>query len=112
MFPQASVSTSARSSRRCGVTSSRWRNTANSTLSEGKWIAEADKPSSIWYRTVTYNMILIACNTGMRPVEMKNLRWRDIMPAKDREGREIVVCSCRARANRASWSLPRASEII
>jgi hypothetical protein len=27
----------------------------------------------------------------MRPVEMKNLRWRDITPAKDREGREIVV---------------------
>jgi hypothetical protein len=22
---------------------------------------------------------------------MKNLRWRDIMPTKDREGREIVV---------------------
>ena len=56
-----------------------------------KWIAEAELPSSIWYRTVTYNMILIACNTGMRPSEMKNLRWRDIMPAKDREGREIVV---------------------
>ena len=56
-----------------------------------KWIAEADKPASVWYRTVTYNMILIACNTGMRPSEMKNLRWRDIMPAKDREGREIVV---------------------
>jgi len=44
-----------------------------------KWIGETDKPSSIWYRTVTYNMILIACNTGMRPVEMKNLRWRDII---------------------------------
>ena len=56
-----------------------------------KWIAQAEKPSSTWYRTVTYNMILIACNTGMRPSEMKNLRWRDIMPAKDREGREIVV---------------------
>ena len=56
-----------------------------------KWIAEADKPASIWYRTVAYNMILIACNTGMRPAEMKNLRWRDIMPAKDREGREIIV---------------------
>jgi integrase len=56
-----------------------------------KWIGEADKPSNIWYRTVTYNMILIACNTGMRPVEMKNLRWRDIMPTKDREGREMVV---------------------
>jgi len=34
-----------------------------------KWIGEADKPSSVWYRTVTYNMILIACNTGMRPAE-------------------------------------------
>lgn len=56
-----------------------------------KWISQANKPSSIWYRTVTYNMILIACNTGMRPSEMKNLRWRDISPAKDREGREIVV---------------------
>jgi integrase len=56
-----------------------------------KWVASADKPASTWYRTVTYNMILIACNTGMRPSEMKNLRWRDIMPAKDREGREIVV---------------------
>ena len=56
-----------------------------------KWIADAEKPSSLWHRSVTYNMILIACNTGMRPVEMKNLRWRDITPAKDREGREIVV---------------------
>ena len=56
-----------------------------------KWVAEADKPSSSWYRSMTYNLILIACNTGMRPAEMKNLRWRDIMPAKDREGREIVV---------------------
>jgi integrase len=56
-----------------------------------KWISESVKPSSVWYRTVTYNMILIACNTGMRPAEMKNLRWRDIMPAKDREEREIVV---------------------
>ena len=56
-----------------------------------RWIAEADKPSSVWSRTMTYNLILIACNTGMRPTEMRNLRWRDIMPAKDREGREIVV---------------------
>ena len=56
-----------------------------------KWIGEASRPQSKWYRTVTYNMILIACNTGMRPPEMKNLRWRDIMPTKDREGREIVA---------------------
>jgi len=55
------------------------------------WIKAATKPSSIWYRTVAYNFILIMCNTGMRPSEAKNLRWRDIMPATDREGREIVV---------------------
>jgi hypothetical protein len=55
------------------------------------WVAKATKPSSIWYRTVTYNLILIDCGTGMRPSEMKNLRWRDITPAKDRDGREIVV---------------------
>jgi integrase len=55
------------------------------------WMSKATKPSSIWSRTVAYNFILIMCNTGMRPREAKNLRWRDIMPAKDREGREIVV---------------------
>jgi integrase len=55
------------------------------------WVAKASKPSSVWYRTVAYNFILIMCNTGMRPSEAKNLRWRDVKPAKDREGREIVV---------------------
>lgn len=46
---------------------------------------------SLWYRTVTHNFMLIMCNTGMRPSEARNLRWRDITPAKDRDGREIVV---------------------
>jgi integrase len=55
------------------------------------WVAKATKPSSVWYRTVTYNFILIMCNTGMRPSEAKNLRWCDVRPAKDRDGREIVV---------------------
>ena len=56
-----------------------------------QWVKEAKRPSSVWYRTVTYNFILIMCNTGMRPSEARNLRWRDIAPAKDRDGREIVV---------------------
>jgi integrase len=38
-----------------------------------------------------YNFMLIMCNTGMRPPEAKNLRWRDIMVAQDRDGKEIVV---------------------
>ncbi len=56
-----------------------------------QWVKAATTAPSLWYRTVTYNFILVMCNTGMRPSEAKNLRWRDIMPAKDREGREIVV---------------------
>ena len=55
------------------------------------WIAKATKPTSIWYRTMAYNFVLIMCNTGMRPSEAKNLRWRDVMTAKDRDGKEIAV---------------------
>lgn len=55
------------------------------------WVKAANRPSSTWYRTVAYNFILIMCNTGMRPSEAKNLRWRDITTGADREGRELVV---------------------
>ena len=55
------------------------------------WVAKATKPSSVWYRTIAYNFVLVMCNTGMRPSEAKNLRWRDVMVAKDRDGREIAV---------------------
>lgn len=56
-----------------------------------KWMRAATTPQGIWYRAMCYNFMLIMCNTGMRPPEAKNLRWRDITTAKDREGREIVV---------------------
>ena len=55
------------------------------------WISKANGTQATWYRTMCYNFMLIMCNTGMRPPEAKNLRWRDIMPAKDRDGREITV---------------------
>lgn len=57
------------------------------------WVKAADRPSSIWYRTVAYNFVLIMCNTGMRPSEAKNLRWRDVTIRKDREGRDVAVLS-------------------
>jgi Protein of unknown function (DUF3768) len=43
-----------------------------------KWMKEATTPQGVWYRQVSCNIILIMCNTGMRPPEAKNLRWRDL----------------------------------
>ena len=56
-----------------------------------EWVRETTNPQGKWYRTMCHNFVLIMCNTGMRPVEAKNLRWRDVMEAKDREGRPIFV---------------------
>ncbi len=55
------------------------------------WITKAKDANSRWYRETAYNFVLIMCNTGMRPSEARNLRWRDITYAKDRDGRELVV---------------------
>ena len=52
------------------------------------WITKATTAPGTWARTMCYNFMLIMCNTGMRPPEAKNLRWRDVMPAKDRDGKE------------------------
>jgi integrase len=71
------------------------------------WIAKATTPPSIWYRTVVYNFILIMCNTGMRPSEARNLRWRDVKPAKDREGREIVVLFVQGKGKSRNLVAPK-----
>jgi integrase len=55
------------------------------------WLKAADRAVTKWNRTITYNFVLIMCNTGMRPSEAKNLRWRDVTIRKDREGRNVVV---------------------
>jgi len=61
------------------------------------WVKKADRPSSVWYRTVAYNFVLIMCNTGMRPSEAKNLRWRDVAISEDREGRRFVILHVRGK---------------
>jgi integrase len=61
------------------------------------WVKKAPTPTSLWYRTVTYNFILIMCNTGMRPPEAKNLRWRDVSIRTDDQGRKFVVLNVRGK---------------
>lgn len=62
------------------------------------WVKKARTELSTWYRTVAYNFILIMCNTGMRPPEAKNLRWRDVSSIKaDRQGREFVILHVRGK---------------
>lgn len=61
------------------------------------WIKKSNKPSSVWFRTVAYNFILIMSNTGMRPPEAKNLRWRDFSVREDMQGRKFVVLHVRGK---------------
>jgi len=61
------------------------------------WIKKARKPAHIATRTVVYNFVLIMCNTGMRPPEAKNLRWRDISIRTDSQGRKFVVLHVRGK---------------
>jgi integrase len=55
------------------------------------WMRKARTRASKWYREITYNFMLVMCNTGMRPPEAKNLRWRDVTITtvrKETRGRE------------------------
>jgi integrase len=61
------------------------------------WIKQARTPTYLWYRTIAYNFVLIMCNTGMRPPEAKNLRWRDIVIREDEQGRKFVVLHVRGK---------------
>jgi integrase len=72
-----------------------------------KWMKEATTPQGIWYRQMCYNFILIMCNTGMRPPEAKNLRWRDITKAKDKDGTDILVIYVRGKGKERKLIAPK-----
>lgn len=62
-----------------------------------KWIDECQNKQKRWERTIAYNFMLIMANTGMRPSEAKNLRWRDVHLDTDRQGRKFVRLSVRGK---------------
>jgi integrase len=61
------------------------------------WVKEAIKPQYAYYRAVLYNFILIMCNTGMRPSEARNLKWRDIEHKTHRDGQKFVILNVRGK---------------
>ena len=61
------------------------------------WMKANQRALQLWYREVTYNFVLIMCNTGMRPSEARNLRWRDCEIKTDREGRKLVLMQVRGK---------------
>lgn len=63
-----------------------------------KWIKEADRETNRWYRQMAYNFVLVMTNTGMRPSEAKNLRWRDVEIVTDKQERTVVRLSVRGKA--------------
>lgn len=61
------------------------------------WIKKARNDLNTWSRTVAYNFVLIMTNTGMRPSEAKNLRWRDVAIKTDKQDRKFVILSVRGK---------------
>ncbi len=50
-----------------------------------------------WYRSITYWFVLVMTNTGMRPPEARNLRWRDVALRTDKKGRQFVAMNVRGK---------------
>jgi integrase len=62
------------------------------------WKNGAKNVWSKFSRTMFYYFMLIMTNTGMRPSEAKNLRWRDIGDVRhDRNGRPFVPINVRGK---------------
>lgn len=61
------------------------------------WVKEARGKVGTWYRTMAYNFVLIMCNTGMRPSEARNLRWRDVSIHTDKQDRQYVRLNVRGK---------------
>lgn len=62
-----------------------------------KWVTQAQNEEKKWYRTIIYNFILIMANMGMRTIEARNLRWRDVDARIDKQGRQFCCLKVRGK---------------
>ena len=68
------------------------------------WIKEARWDMHTWYRTMAYNFMLVMTNTGMRPPEARNLRWRDVDTRPTSTAASSSPWTSAAKASTASLS--------
>lgn len=61
------------------------------TEARHRWRDKGDTEVSKWYRQMAYLFMLVMTNTGMRTIEARNLRWRNIDIRKDDYGRTFAV---------------------
>lgn len=71
-----------------------------------QWVKDARNEMNVWCRTVAYNFVLIMCNTGMRPSEARNLRWRDVAIESDRQERQFVRLAVRGKGKHRNLVAP------
>jgi integrase len=62
-----------------------------------RWMKQGRTELNLWYRTMTYLYLLIMTNTGMRTMEARNLRWRDVDTRIDKQGRAFVCLNVRGK---------------
>ena len=67
------------------------------THARNEWIEKGKTAREVWYRRMAYQLMLIMANTGMRPSEARNLRWRDFDTRKAKDGREFVCLKVRGK---------------
>jgi len=68
------------------------------TYARSQWIAKAENIQARWYRETFYNFMLIMTNTGLRPIEAKNLLRRDIgEPRTGKDGRQYLPIRVRGK---------------
>lgn len=78
------------------------------TFARTQWRDKAPNKHVGWYRAMTYWFVLVMANTGMRPPEGRNLRWRDVELRSDTKGRRFIAMHVRGKGKFRTLVAPMA----